>query len=1010
MKEYLRICIDRIEGDRLYGHDGSAEELRVALYTAGRGDHRYLAGMARQGSQANIIDYDIVDGTYRPRLIVLEPDYLVDVSAIANCCEPYGNTHLTHLVNRLKPTAHTEAILLGHFASQLLDEEAHGQHRPYRESVMDFFRHYTLPLLAADLSDTFHDNVRQQRDNIHRTFCDSLPRESTDAILEPSFISEMYGLQGRIDYLQADHSLLIEQKSGRCGWPQPHPAVPVEQAKHAMQMMLYGAVVEQLHPEGEPPRTCLLYSKYPQPLLPLSPSKELLCEAIRLRNHIVDAEYRYAHEGYGILTSLTADDLNLRGTASTLWTRWQQPQIAQTLAPIAAADDMERAYYLRMMRFVGMEHLYAKVGQHGTAEHGYAAKWHDSLEEKLSKGDICHRLRLVSPTHGHEGKVESLTLATSEGTDLQATNFRKGDIVVLYPYGEAEPDVRKRIVYRCVLSELTLRTLTLTLRAPQTDARVLLRHVEGLWAIEHDLMEASYGSCYRALHAFLSMPRDRRDLLLLRREPRTDTTLRLEGHYGAFDPLVLRAKQARELFLLIGPPGTGKTSYGLMSILHEELASASSPAILLLAYTNRAVDEICSRLIEARLGFIRIGSPHTCPEAYHPYLLDTAVAGSTSLHDVRSHIQQARIVVGTAMTLNAHSELFALKRFSLAIVDEASQLLEPHIIGILSAMHQGRSAVERFVLIGDHKQLPAVVRQSAEESQVADPLLHRAMLTNCRESLFERMIKRYGSDERIAYMLHSQGRMHRDIARFPNQAFYKGTLTEATPEQHAPLPAGEAGGGSLQALFACRTTFLDVPTETLPPADKTNPTEATLIAAIAATAYEQHRNTFDPLRTLGIIVPYRNQIAAVRSQIERYGIGPLNGITIDTVERYQGSQRDIIIYGFTVHHPTQLEFLTEQTFVEGDAVIDRKLNVVMTRARHHLLMTGNARLLRTNPLFARLIDFIRANGLYMEGMKEPFAQKQTNGVEDGRENGTGPSGHSDLSTSGAHTGSSPQGR
>ena len=995
MTRYLRIHVHRVEDDFLYGHTDSAAEIAVALHTCDGADHRYMAPLAGREHQVNIVDYKVIGNVYHPRLIILEPDYLVDVSAIAACCEVYGNTHLTHLINRLKPSVHTEAILLGHFASQLLDEEVHGMYgRPYRDSVMDFFRRYTFPLLAVGVSESFHDNARRQRDNIHRVFAHTLSGSDAEAILEPSFISEMLGLQGRIDYLQADHSLLIEQKAGRCGWPQQHPDIPVEQAKHAMQMMLYGIVVEQLH-HGQSPHTCLLYSKYPQALLPLSSSEELLREAIRLRNHIVHAEYRYSDEGYGELLSLAADDLNVRGTSSVLWTRYLQPQIAQTLAPIAAADAMERAYYCRMMQFVSREHLYGKVGN-GTGEHGYAAKWYDTLEEKLAKGDICHRMHLTNPKQGHEGRVEQLTLATDEGTDLQTTNFRCGDIVVLYPYAEGSvPDARRRIVYRCVLSAMTLRTLTLTLRAPQTDARTLLRDAESLWAVEHDFMEASYGSCYRGLHAFLSMPRPRRDLLLLRREPRVDTSLTLQGEYGEFDNLVLRAKQARDMFLLLGPPGTGKTSFGLMSILREELATAPDSAILLLAYTNRAVDEICSRLVEAQLDFLRVGNPYTCPEEYRPYLIDAAVAAGTTLAAVRRHIEQSRIVVGTAMTLGAHNELFTIKSFSLAIVDEASQLLEPHLLGILGAMHQGTSAVERFVLIGDHKQLPAVVRQSAEESRVTDPLLHEALLTDCRESLFERMIKRYATDEHITYMLHRQGRMHRDIAQFPNIAFYRGMLTEATPEQCAPLacisgqPSMTQGNWSVRTmdsaslhgeespsitsfaasdvasfLFGHRIAFVDITDTEVAPTDKVNLAEAALIAALAFSTYHKYREDFDPHRTLGIIVPYRNQIAAVRHAIGDYGIDMLTHITIDTVERYQGSQREVIIYGFTVHHTAQLDFLTEQTFVEDGAIIDRKLNVVMTRARRHLFMTGNATLLRTVPLFARLLDFVDKKGVF----------------------------------------------
>ena len=955
---YQRIYAERIEGDLLYGKTAAGEDCRIALHPAEGGDHCYLAALITPGAQVNIIDGKAIDGTLHPKLIIYEPDYLVDVTAITNCCEAYGHTHLTHLINRLKPMTHTEATVLGNFASQLLDEEAHGMHdRPYRDSVMEFFRRNTLALLAAGVSNSFHEQAQNQRNNIHRAFAQHLTQRDAEAILEPSFVSEAYGLQGRMDYLQADHSLLIEQKSGKCGWPQQHPHIPVEQAKHAMQMVLYSAVVGHLSDEGEAPLTCLLYSKYPQALLPLTASYTLLAEAIKIRNHIVHAEQGYAHEGYELLSTLTADDLNERTSASTLWTRYQRPQIEEVLQPLRKADDTERTYYYRMMRFVSLEHLYCKVGNAAMGEHGFAARWHDTLAEKLSKGDICHRLRLANPTEGHEGKVEQLLLTFNEDTDLHNSNLRQGDIVVLYPYDDdAEPDMRRQIVYRCTLSGIEPHALHLTLRAPQTDARVLLRHKDSLWAIEHDFMESSYGSAYRALHAFLSMPRERRDLLLLRREPRIDATLTLQGEYGEFNPLVLRAKQARDLFLLVGPPGTGKTSHGLMSILREELATKADTSVLLFAYTNRAVDEICSKLIEAGLDFIRIGQPHSCSEEYHPYLLDTLVARSNTLGEVSRHIKQSRIVVATASTLNGHTELFALRPFTLAIVDEASQLLEPHLLGILGATYQGRPAVERFVFIGDHKQLPAVVKQTSEESSVDHPLLHKALLTNCRESLFERLIKRYGTDERVSYMLHRQGRMHRDIARFPNEAFYGGRLTEVNKFQCAPLSEQHAD------LFAHRVAFIDIACPDASPTDKSNPAEAALIADIAASTYAHYKETFDPHRTLGIIVPYRNQIAAVRRAIEAYSIDALNDITIDTVERYQGSQREVIIYGFTVHHAAQLDFLTEQTFVEGDATIDRKLNVVMTRARQHLFMTGHATLLRTNPLFAQLLDFVSQEG------------------------------------------------
>ena len=117
-------------------------------------------------------------------------------------------------------------------------------------------------------------------------------------------------------------------------------------------------------------------------------------------------------------------------------------------------------------------------------------------------------------------------------------------------------------------------------------------------------------------------------------------------------------------------------------------------------------------------------------------------------------------------------------------------------------------------------------------------------------------------------------------------------------------------------------------------------------------------------KTVGIIVPYRNQIAMIRQEIDKLGIPELQHISIDTVERYQGSQRDVIIYSFTIQHFYQLEFLTSNCFVEDNQIIDRKLNVALTRARKQMIMTGNPRILTGNELFKELMEYCKEKGGY----------------------------------------------
>lgn len=122
--------------------------------------------------------------------------------------------------------------------------------------------------------------------------------------------------------------------------------------------------------------------------------------------------------------------------------------------------------------------------------------------------------------------------------------------------------------------------------------------------------------------------------------------------------------------------------------------------------------------------------------------------------------------------------------------------------------------------------------------------------------------------------------------------------------------------------------------------------------------YGEH---FDADKTVGVIVPYRNQIAMIRKQLELLDIPALCSITIDTVERYQGSQRDVIIYSFTVQNHYQLGFLAGNRFEEDGYVIDRKLNVAITRARKQMIITGNRSVLSADHIFHSLISYIESH-------------------------------------------------
>ena len=969
----FRLCIVHFDDTFLYGtceELPDVEEVKVCYHFTGgnlNGDWTYLYPLLAKDTKINVIRPRLYNGVYYPELLILHPDYLIDITTITACFEGYAHDAVLHLINKLKPDEVTAPILLGNLAGQLLDEEVHGTGQGrYEDIYTDFMRSNAFKVMTSGAT-SLHDDGLKQQDNIHRALNDGLQQrvgryDRTQVMLEPSFFSEMLGLQGRMDFLQLDGKVLIEQKSGKGEFvaharPDDPPRV---QLKHYVQLLLYQAILNYNYaiPNREV-QTLLLYSKYVNGLVGVSAAPSLLHEALRIRNQIAALETECCRRGFGRLLSLRADSLRQLTINDSFWQKYCLPALQSVLLPLQQAPSLERAYVLRFLQFVAGEQMLSKVGSMNREGSGSASRWHESLEEKRQAGSIYDDLTLVSPDEDFEGRVMQLTFRFAIAREGEMSNFRLGDIVVAYQYEQGTvPDIRRTMVFRGTLTDISSTSLTMVLRAPQTDCHVFwYRPSQQRWAVEHDFMESSYKSMYSGIFALLKAPDERRELLLMQRAPRTDVSRQLRGSYGAFDALSLRVRQAEDFFLIIGPPGTGKTSYGMLNTLREQLLEPGS-SILITSFTNRAVDEVCSKLVEEGIDFVRMGGPYSCSAGYRSHLLERRLQTAQDTDSMRDLVRQTRVFVGTTTAFSSNMSLFSIKAFDLAIIDEASQILEPHIMGLLTAVHDGKPAIRKFVMIGDHKQLPAVVQQTPRQSRVTDEQLRNIGLTDCRLSLFERLLSRYRDCPEVTYMLTHQGRMHPAIAGFPNCMFYGGKL-QVVPLEHQQeqLPTMVDEPNPIDRMLATqRVVFLPVATSEPVISDKVNETEAQLIAAIAERIYVRHAETFRADTTLGVIVPYRNQIAAVRNALEVYNHPALLDISIDTVERYQGSQRDYILYGFTIQRPYQLNFLASNTFEEDGQLIDRKLNVAMTRARKHLIMLGNPDLLRQNPVFAALIE------------------------------------------------------
>ena len=972
----------------------SSEELLLVDYmnTPDYIDFSYLRPMLREGMQLNLLDCTVTRKKVVPRLIVVEPDYLIDISTIANCFESYGHHPLLFTVNRLTPRLSNKHIVLGNFAGSALDDIInHPAEYDIKETFRSNFREKALDYATCPDFDaaSFKQDAERQVENI-KGIVDEIFQtfDREKAILEPSFVCERLGIQGRVDLMTTDLKLLVEQKSGKNTfierkYKNPHGSLHVE--KHYVQVLLYYGILQynfQLSPKNA--HIQLLYSKYPLPdgLLEVEPLQKLIREAIRFRNQAVATEFWMADNGFDrMLPLLTPQTLNVEKQNDNFYNRYLLPQLTETLAPLHQLNDLERAYFTRMMTFVIKEQLVSKVGVQEGVGNSNADLWNMPLAEKKETGNIYTGLTIIEKERSSSfNGYDTITLAVPQQGEDFLPNFRRGDMIYLYSYKKNEaPDVRMSILFKGSLQEIHSNSIVVHLNDGQQNPDLISGDY---FAIEHAGSDIGGTSAIRSLYTFITSNEERRQLLLGQRTPRIDKSLTLSHSYHPdYDEIILKAKQAQDYFLLIGPPGTGKTSQALQFLVREQLAEKSKvqsskfkvqSSILLLAYTNRAVDEICNMLTENELDYIRIGNEFSCDPKYSDHLLKEVLDDNATLNSIKSTIADTRIVVATTSTMNSNAALFNIKHFDLAIIDEASQILEPNIIGLLTVRHAERRAIERFILIGDHKQLPAVVQQQDTlEAEETNNSLKDIHLLSCANSLFERLILTERAAGRTDFIgtLHKQGRMHPDIADFANRKFYAREQLECVPLAHQleqTLTYNETSEDETDdVLKAHRMIFIpSKPCRQLNISEKVNTEEARIITDLLRRLYRQLGKNFDPQKSVGVIVPYRNQIAMIRKEIEKLGIPELEEISIDTVERYQGSQRDIILYSFTIQSRYQLDFLTANTFYEDGQPIDRKLNVAITRARKQLILTGNEQTLRQNQLFAELIDYIKEKGGY----------------------------------------------
>ncbi|TGE28476.1 AAA domain-containing protein [Hymenobacter metallicola] len=518
---------------------------------------------------------------------------------------------------------------------------------------------------------------------------------------------------------------------------------------------------------------------------------------------------------------------------------------------------------------------------------------------------------------------------------------------------------------------------------------------DGKLGVDLTFDEVSYREMEHALGkvmgAYESRLAELRDVLLGARPAR----YRDESEATLYYPSPLNESQlaavrhvlaAKDVAIIHGPPGTGKTTTLVQAILET---IRRERRVLVCAPSNTAVDLLTEKLAERGVNVIRMGNPSRVSDLLLHHTLDAQIMEHKSYGELKSMRQTAeqyreqagkfkrhfgweereqrrmlkemahqmlqdsdnleryitedlleKVQVITCTLVGASNRAIRHLTYETVFIDEAAQALEP---GCWIPITKGN----RVVLAGDHQQLPPTVKS---EQAARDGL---------RETLFEKCIKRQPDSAR---MLEVQYRMHEQIMEFSSEQFYEGRLKAAPGVARADLPDYDlrfAPDLPVEFLDTAGFGFQELGIEES--RSIANPEEADLLLKRLSQLLEVYdpADHTDDLLTIGVIAPYRAQINylkdAVEDNDELVGLMEHRMLSIGTVDSFQGQERDIIAISLTRSNAqSEIGFLSDI----------RRMNVGMTRARRKLLIVGDSSTLGSHPFYKAFLDYVESIGAY----------------------------------------------
>lgn len=600
------------------------------------------------------------------------------------------------------------------------------------------------------------------------------------------------------------------------------------------------------------------------------------------------------------------------------------------------------------------------------------------LNQRVKDGTCWYPVRL---RRDYIGTGERFIIEVERTNQLDQPHvFQSGKVVSIFSNAEGKPE---RDHTGGVINYVRDNNMVITLNADELPEWL----GDGLVGVDVMFDEGTYREMEFALKTVMKAENSRlaelRDILLGKagasfdQEPGANPPNLNASQTKALN----RSLSARDLGIIHGPPGTGKTTTLVQAI---SIAVKAEKQVLVCAPSNAAIDLLAEKLGDERLRVLRIGHPARVNEQSLSKTLDARIAAHENYKELKQlrrrmeelrnlafkfkrnygHAErsQRRKLLQESKTLKADADvlefyivndllqnsdvitctlvgashaLLRSRQYKTVFIDEAAQALEPACwIPILRA--------GRVIFAGDHCQLPPTIKS------------REAANAGLAITLFEKCIRHHPGS---ATMLQVQYRMHEDIMEFPSRYFYDNNLIADASVRHATLIPGASPVEFIDTA-GCGFNEAQDP-ETL---SRYNEEEASLLIRQVERLLETINARENP-HSLGIITPYRAQVDRLTKLMEQspWYEDMKRLITIDTVDAFQGQERDIIVLGFVRSNDHgEVGFLADI----------RRTNVAMTRARKKLIMIGDSATLGAHPFYLELVEFVQERGFYVTAWEE----------------------------------------